>query len=64
MQCCFSANRLQSDTDNHPKDARSHELQESDGGELLKSNARLLAKEDMAKVKQLIIEKSAGMMRK
>ena len=38
----------------------------SDDGELLKPNVRLLAKEDMAKVKQLITEKekSAGMMQK
>lgn len=62
----FSANRLQTDTDSHPKDARSHELQMSDDGELLKPNVRLLAREDMAKVKQLVTEqeKSAGMMQK
>lgn len=62
----FSANRLQTDTDSHPKDARSRELQMSDDGELLKPNVRLLAREDMAKVKQLVTEqeKSAGMMQK
>lgn len=50
----------------HPKDARSHELHMSDDRELLKPNIRLLVKEDMAKVKQLITEKekSAGMMQK
>jgi len=62
----FSANRLQSDTNSHPKDARSHEWQMSDDGELLKPSVRLLAREDMAKIKQLITEKgkSAGIMQK
>lgn len=60
MQHRSSANRLQSDINNHPKDARSHELQESDDGEFTKSNAGLLAKEDLAKVNQLIIEQEAS----
>lgn len=50
----FTANRLQSDTD---KDAESHEFQKSDGGQLLKSNAGLLAKEDLAKVSPAITQK-------
>lgn len=46
----FIVNRLQSNTD---KDARSHEFQKSDGGELLKPNAGLLAKEDLPKLVRL-----------
>lgn len=57
------ANRLQ---DNTKEDARSHEFQKSDGGELLKPNVGLLAKEDLAKVSLVITqkEKSAGIMLK
>lgn len=58
----FITNSLQSDD----KDARSHEFQKSDGGELLKPKAGLLAKEDLAKASPVITqkEKSAGTMLK
>lgn len=54
----FIANRLQSDTD---KEARSHEFQRSDGGELLKPNEGHLAKVSPVITQK---EKSAGMVLK